>query len=86
MKIHIYKQKYKIINFFRKVGNFWAKDAYTYIKEWAREVQELPKINVSFKQTTKDMTLYTAVIAQEEKSEFVKRAIEHYLKYLEKES
>ena len=45
----------------------------------------MPKINVSFKQTTKDMTLYTAVIAQEEKSEFVKRAIEHYLKYLEKE-
>lgn len=46
----------------------------------------MPKVNVSFKQTSRDMRLYAQTIAQEEKSEFVKRAIEHYLKYLEKES
>lgn len=45
----------------------------------------MPKINVSFKQTTRDMTLYTEVIAQEEKSEFVKKAIEHYIKYLKED-
>ncbi|KEH91699.1 hypothetical protein Z962_p0076 (plasmid) [Clostridium botulinum C/D str. BKT12695] len=44
----------------------------------------MPKVNVSFKQTTKDMKLYSIVIAQEEKSEFVKRAIEYYLKQKEK--
>lgn len=43
----------------------------------------MPKINVSFKQTSKDMQLYTEVISQEEKSEFVKRAIEFYIRHLE---
>lgn len=46
----------------------------------------MPKVNVSFKQTTRDMTLYTTVIAQEEKSEFIKKALEYYIKYLEKEN
>ncbi|CAM2972888.1 hypothetical protein HAHI6034_11775 [Hathewaya histolytica] len=44
----------------------------------------MPKINVSFKQTTRDMKLYAEAIAQEEKSEFIKKAIEHYLMHLEK--
>lgn len=44
----------------------------------------MPKVNLSFKQTTRDMRLYTAIIAKEEKSDFIKDAIEFYLKYLEK--
>jgi len=43
----------------------------------------MPKIEVSFKQKSKDMKLYTAVIAEEEKSDFVKKAIEFYIKHLE---
>lgn len=45
----------------------------------------MPKINVSFKQTSKDMRLYTIVNSMEEKSDFIKDAIEFYIKYLEKE-
>ncbi|ACO84650.1 hypothetical protein [Clostridium botulinum] len=36
-----------------------------------------------FKQTSKDMKLYTTVKGQGEQSEFVKRALEFYIKYLE---
>ncbi|MEY8001633.1 hypothetical protein AB8U03_15795 [Clostridium sp. Mt-5] len=43
------------------------------------------KVDVSFKQTTRDIKLYTAVMSQEEKSEFVKKALEFYIKHLEKE-
>jgi len=43
----------------------------------------MPKVDVSFKQTSKDMKLFSAVIAEEEKSDFVKRAIEFYIKYLD---
>lgn len=43
----------------------------------------MPKVNVSFKQTSKDMKLYTTVKGQEEQSEFIKRALEFYIKYLE---
>jgi hypothetical protein len=43
----------------------------------------MPKVDVSFKKTTRDMKLYLVVINQEEKSDFVKDAIEHYIKYLE---
>ncbi|HID0769594.1 TPA: hypothetical protein ACXC99_003691 [Clostridium botulinum] len=43
----------------------------------------MPKINVSFKQTTKDMKLYTFVKSQEEQSEFIKIALDFYIKYLE---
>jgi len=44
-------------------------------------------IPVSFKDTTRDIKLYIAVISKEknEKSEFVKNAIEHYVIFLEKE-
>lgn len=45
----------------------------------------MPKINLSFKQTTRDMRLYTMVIGREEKSDFIKDAIEFYLRYLEQE-
>lgn len=44
------------------------------------------KITISFKNTTKDMKLFVTVNSQEEKSDFVKRAIEHYIKHLEKEN
>jgi len=40
------------------------------------------KIDVSFKRTTRDMKLYTTVIAKEEKSDFVKDALEFYIKHL----
>ncbi|WML35647.1 hypothetical protein [Clostridium sp. OS1-26] len=43
----------------------------------------MPKVDVSFKKTTRDMKLYSAVTTKEEKSDFVKDAIEFYLKYLE---
>ncbi|EKN43381.1 hypothetical protein [Clostridium botulinum] len=43
----------------------------------------MPKINVSFKQTTKDMKLYDTVKKQEEQSEFIKIALDFYIKYLE---
>lgn len=42
------------------------------------------RITVSFKQTTRDIKLYTTVNAMEEKSDFIKDAIDFYLKYLEK--
>lgn len=41
------------------------------------------KVEVSFKQTTRDMKLYTEVISKEEKSGFIKDALEHYIKYLQ---
>lgn len=40
------------------------------------------RITVSFKQTTRDIKLYTTVNAMEEKSDFVQDAIEFYLEYL----
>lgn len=40
------------------------------------------KVEVSFKQTSRDMKLYTEVISKEEKSGFIKDALEHYIKYL----
>jgi hypothetical protein len=43
----------------------------------------MPKLDISFKQTSKDMKLYARVVSQEEKSDFVKRAIEFYIKFLE---
>lgn len=42
-------------------------------------------VTVSFKQTSRDMKLYTTVNSLEEKSVFIKDAIEFYLKHLEKE-
>ncbi|MCD2349015.1 MULTISPECIES: hypothetical protein [Clostridium] len=42
------------------------------------------RIYVSFKQTTRDMKLYTYVEGLEEKSDFVKDAIEFYIKHLKK--
>lgn len=44
----------------------------------------MPKVDVSFKKTTRDMKLYLAVTSREEKSDFVKDAIEHYLEHLKK--
>jgi hypothetical protein len=42
------------------------------------------KITVSFKNTTKDIKLYVIANSHEEKSDFVKRALDHYIKHLEK--
>ena len=44
------------------------------------------KITVSFKNTTKDMKLFVTVNCQEEKSDFVKKALEYYIKLLDKEN
>ncbi|WP_460284980.1 hypothetical protein [Clostridium botulinum] len=41
------------------------------------------RIGVSFKQTTRDLKLYTYVKSLEEKSDFIKDAIEHYVMYLQ---
>lgn len=43
-------------------------------------------IPVSFKKTTKDVKIYTYVSALEEMSDFVKDALEFYIKHLEKEN
>lgn len=44
------------------------------------------KITISFKNTTKDVKLFIYVNKQEEKSQFIKDAIEFYIEHLEKES
>lgn len=43
----------------------------------------MPRIPISFKNTSKDLKLYTYVKGLEEQSEFVKKAIEYYIKYLD---
>ena len=43
----------------------------------------MPKIEVSFKKTTRDMRLFTRAHGEEEKSDFIKKAIEHYSNFLE---
>ncbi|MFT5875305.1 MAG: hypothetical protein ACI8WT_004288 [Clostridium sp.] len=43
----------------------------------------MPKVEVSFKSKSKDMKLYLAVMAEEEKSIFVKNALEFYINHLE---
>lgn len=45
----------------------------------------MKKITTSFKETTKDIRLFTIVMAQEEKSDFVKKALDFYIKHLELE-
>lgn len=47
----------------------------------------MPRVNVSFRKTSRDMQLYLEIEKKEpsEKSEFVKDAIEFYLEYLKKE-
>lgn len=40
----------------------------------------MPTINVSFKNTKKELALYNLVKSKEEQSEFVKKTIEFYLK------
>ena len=44
----------------------------------------MPRVGVSFRETVRDLTLYNEVQSKEKllKSEFVKDAIEHYMKYL----
>lgn len=44
----------------------------------------MPKIDVSFKKTSRDMKLYLEANSKEEKSDFIKDAIEYYIKYLER--
>ena len=40
------------------------------------------RITLSFKQTTRDTKIYKLINSQEEKSEYVKNAVEYYFKYL----
>lgn len=58
--------------------------AYTFIRDIEKELKTMTRITVSFKQTTRDMRLFTTVNAMEEKSDFIKDAIEFYLEYLNK--
>lgn len=41
------------------------------------------KITISFKNTTKDMKILNCIKEQEEKSQFIKNAIEFYIEHLE---
>lgn len=66
-----------------EIGNFHTKEAYSISKEGKKKEQKLPKVNILFKQTSRDMKLYTTVKGQGEQSEFVKRALEFHIKYLE---
>jgi hypothetical protein len=43
----------------------------------------MPKLDISFKKTSRDMRLFVEVSSKEEKSDFVKDAIEYYVNYLE---
>ncbi|WP_315117445.1 hypothetical protein [uncultured Clostridium sp.] len=40
------------------------------------------RIAVSFKKTTRDVKLFTYLNSLEEKSDFIKRATEHYINHL----
>lgn len=64
-----------------------ATSTYICIKKRLLRGEKMPKIDVSFRKTTRDMELYLEVMKRErnEKSEFVKNAIEFYMKHLEKE-
>lgn len=42
----------------------------------------MSRIVVSFKKTTRDIKIFTYVDALEEKSDFIKDALEFYIKYL----
>lgn len=55
-----------------KIGNFYTKEVYSISKEGKKKEQKVPKVNVLFKQTSKDMKLYTTVKGQGEQSEFLK--------------
>ncbi len=44
------------------------------------------KITISFKSTTKDMKLFVTVNSLEEKSHFIKKVLEYYIKHLDKEN
>lgn len=41
----------------------------------------MPKQDISFKKTTRDMKLYLALMSHEEKSDYAKDAIEFYERY-----
>lgn len=45
----------------------------------------MKKITISFKNTTKDIKLLNCIKEQEEKSQFIKDAIEYYIKKFENE-
>lgn len=46
----------------------------------------MPKVDVSFKKTSRDMKLYLTLINHEEKSDYAKDALEFYEKYSEYEA
>jgi len=61
----------------------YATTTYIVIKAVEKELKGLTRITVSFKQTTRDMKLYTMVKNLEEQSDFIKNAIENYIKFIE---
>ena len=67
------------------IVNFLAIIAYIIVKIFIKDVKKVLRITVSFKNTTKDIKLYTTVKAMEEQSEFIKVAIEYYLNHFKKE-
>jgi hypothetical protein len=93
MRISLRKRLNKVSYFFIKKSEIFIKfrkvsglRSIEYIKERGKEQESMPRtrtVDVSFKKTTRDMKLYTTVIAKEEKSDFVKDAIEFYIEYLE---
>ena len=58
----------------------WLSSTYIMSIASTKENKHLTKIAVSFKNTTKDQKLFAIINAMEEKSEFIKRACEEYLK------
>lgn len=50
-----------------------------------KELLYMLRVTVSFKNTSKDVELYTRIKALEEQSEVIKKAIRFYFKHLENE-
>lgn len=44
-------------------------------------MQKLHRITLSFKQTTRDVRLFTIINSKEEKSDYIKNCIEYYEKH-----
>jgi len=60
-----------------------VKLTYIICIEVIKEVQIVARITVSFKNTTKDMQLYTLIKNMEEQSDYIKTALTFYTKWLE---
>lgn len=70
---------------FNKIGNISNELNIYEVRNKIKGVKVMKKVTISFKETTKDIRLFTIVNSQEEKSDFVKRALEFYIKHFEKQ-